>query len=548
MIRPRDYQQQAIASIIDMLHKNRSTLAVLPTGAGKMVIAAFVIDHFRKFGDVLFLAHRGELLEQAQAKINAVSGVWPALEKAQHYADLHTVPHDGEGRVIVSSIQTQVSGTNGWRRRNRFKPEQFSLVVIDECHRGHSNSYINTFTHYRQNHELKIVGFTATPNRTDKKALGQIFETVAFDYPPFDCMNDGWLVPPKVLYTTIHGMDLSKVKTTAGDLNAGDLAKVMEMAKPLNDVAKATIDGCGDRKTIVFTVSVDQAAMLTEIINNHKPESARHVTGKTDEFTRSNIMHDFRHGAFQYLVNVGVLTEGVDIPTVSAVVMARPTKSALVFAQQIGRALRPQDGLVDRYPTPDERKAAIAASAKPDALIIDLVGNSGRHKLIRATDILGGRYTDEVRALAERKMQSANAPKDVVEALEQAKAEITDREREVARRLAENRARAKTTSREVDPYSYDDMHAPIWSKHVAVIPPSEAQIRLALSHGVDVSKLSKKQASGVIGKIMNQKGGRPATVKQKSWLIWKRHWREGMTFEQASKAITEIKGEERADI
>lgn len=543
MMTPRDYQRKAIDAIISTLETSNSTLAVLPTGSGKAVIAAFVIDHFRKHGDVLFLAHRGELLEQAQAKISAVSGVWPEMEKAGKYADLQNevFGEDRYGKVIVSSIQTQISGSGGWRRRDRFKPEQFSAVIVDECHRLPSDGYMTTIRHYQRNPQLKVIGFTATPNRTDKKALGQVFDSVAFDYAPLDCLNDGWLVPPKVLYTTVHGMDLSDVKTTAGDLNIGELSKVMELARPLNDVAKATIDGCGDRKTIVFTVSVNQAAMLTEIINQHKPGSANYITGKTDQFLRDDLLRSFKVGKFQYMVNVGVFVEGVDIPTVQAVVMARPTKSNLVFAQQIGRGLRPIDGLVDQYPTPETRREAIVKSSKPNCLIIDLVGNSGRHKLVRATDILGGRYSGEVRELAERKMRETNVPVDVVDALAEAQKEISEKELAAARRIAQNRERAKTTAREVDIFTYDDMHAPIWSRVSGELPATEPQIALLAKHGIDGSKLSKNQARGAIGRIMNQKGGRPATVGQIRFLKWKHEWREGMNFEQASKAIEQLK-------
>lgn len=541
MIALRDYQTEAVNSIHGALSTHQSTLCVLGTGGGKTVIAGFVIQEFMKLGRVIFVAHREELLVQAQQKISRITGFWPEMEKAESYANLDKSFADNTGQIVVASIQTLIAGTNGWRRMNRYVPSEVSLLVFDEAHRSSAASYRMVLSYFASNPRIKLLGLTATPRRTDNMALGEIYSSVACEFDAKELIGRGWLVPPKVLYTTIHGMDLSNVKTTAGDLNVGDLAKIMELAKPLNDVAKATIDGCDGRKTIIFTVSVDQSRLLSEIINQHKPNSARYVSGKTNNIEREQIIKDFRSGKFQYLANVGILTEGIDIPDASAVVMARPTKSTLVFAQQVGRALRPLDGLVDAHATAEARKLAILGSLKQNALIIDLVGNSGRHKLCRITDILGGKYSTKVRELAERIMQDKNAPVDVETALESAQSQVTDLDRKAAERLAMDRERARKTEVEVN--IFDPFGRMPTREHGrnGFIPATEPQIKLAASHNIDVSKLSKKQASGVIGKIMNGPNGRPATVKQEKLLRWQKLWKDGMSFTEASAIITELK-------
>lgn len=520
----RDYQFDAVSAIYKRLETDQTTLCVCATGLGKMVIAAFLIAEYVKRGRVLFLAHRHELLEQAWEKINRVSGLHPELEKAGNYARLGSHLSGRFGDVVISSIQTQISPRGPGRRHDRFDPFEFALLVIDEVHRARSASYEMVIRHYLQNPAIKVVGTTATPNRTDKRAMGEIFQSVAYEMGTAEGVAKGWLVRPRVAYTTIHSLDLSSVKVSGGDFAQADLARVMQAYEPLNQVAKATLDDCGDRKTIVFTVSVEQAKMLSEIINAHKPGSAQYVTGKTEDQRRHEMIRDFRVGKFQYLVNVAVLTEGLDIPDCSAIVMARPTKSQLVFQQQLGRALRPLSGIVDPHPTPEARIAAIAASSKPDALIVDLVGNSGKHKLSRATDILGGDKDAKVRELAERKMQASDRPLDVVTALEDAEKEISEEAREVAAKLGTVRARARKTMRWVDVLDEYDIHPTQhfgWRTHR---PATDKQKNALQRYKIDPTGINIAQASAIIGRkkeewVKARQG--PCTPKQAAFLRWK---------------------------
>jgi type I site-specific restriction endonuclease len=176
------------------------------------------------------------------------------------------------------------------------------------------------------------------------------------------------------------------------------------------------------------------------------------VCGKTDKDERRKTLAAFSSGKLQYVVNVGVLTEGFDDPGVEVVVMGRPTKSRSLYAQMVGRATRPLPGLVDGLDSADERRMAIGGSGKPACLVVDFVGNSGRHKLMTSADILGGNVSDEAVDRAVAKLKEAGGPVDMAKALEdEEKALEFERAREAARR-ANLKAKAAWAVKQVNPF------------------------------------------------------------------------------------------------
>lgn len=449
--RLRDYQQLAVAGINEQWAQCASTLVVMATGLGKTAVAAHVIAG--QTGRAMFLAHREELIWQARNTIGAVTGIEPGIEMADYRT---SAGFWGKPRVVVSSVQTQYSGQDGAGRMSLFDPNDFSLLVVDECHHYVSPAYRKVVDHYRQNPNLKVLGITATPDRADEAALGQIFESVAFQFDVLEGIKGGWLVPIEQQSVTVDGLDLSNCRTTAGDLNALDLAQIMEYERNLHEVAGPTIELAGDRKTLVFCASVAHAERLSEIINRHRPASARWVSGETPKDARRQLFADYAASKFQFLCNCGIATEGFDDPGVSVVVMARPTKSRCLYTQSIGRATRPLPGIVDQYDDAGDRRMAIAESAKPAMLVVDLVGNAGRHKLISTADVLGGRYDDATVARAQKKAEDAGKPIDMLAALEESLAELhREREAEKAReaaRRARLTARTSYTAKQIDPF------------------------------------------------------------------------------------------------
>ena len=431
----RDYQQNAIRGVCDTLRSENSALVVSPTGTGKTILFAAAANMATK--RCMVIAHREELLTQAADKIEIVTGNRPEIEQSILWANEGPF---GKSKVVVASIQTLNARMKSGRRFERFDASEFSLLIIDEAHHAVSTSYRRVVNWFRKmNPSCKLLGFTATPDRTDKLALGSVFEAVAFDYNIRQAVSDGWLTPIKNTVVSVDGLDFSSVRTTAGDLNKADLAGIMEFEKVLHGVAVPTLDLIGNEQTLVFAATVKQAERLAEIFDRYRPNSAGFVSGAMEPDTRRDVVARFRGGDLQILVNVGVATEGFDVPGVGCVAVARPTKSRSLYAQMVGRGTRPSPGVVDGPGTPEERKAAIAASDKPHCHVIDFAGNSGQHRLIHAPDILGGEEPEEVLDRAYE-IVDKGVTNDVSEAIEIAKVEIEEEEEQRKKRRSSVKA------------------------------------------------------------------------------------------------------------
>ena len=431
----RNYQQAAVEAVFESWKSNRSVLVSMATGLGKTVVLSAIIQRLLRESPgrrAMVLAHRSELIEQGQATIHRLTGADVQMEMA----DCRVVPMFGrEPEVVVSTIQTQTAGEDGHERMRRFDPAGFGCVIVDECHHAVSQSYRDCLGWYRQNPDLRVLGLTATPDRGDAVALGHVFDAA-------------------VGHLHLHGI-----------------------AAPLLEIA-------GSRPTVVFAASVKQAERLAEILNRGGAGRAEWVCGKTDRDKRRQIVEDYRAGRIQFLVNVACFTEGFDAANTAVVAIAQPTKARARYAQEVGRGLRPSPETADRLgelATPEERKALIAASAKPSCLVVDFVGNAGRHKLVSCGDILGGKDLPEGAAERTRRIvEDAGGEMDASEAVRRAAAEIEREKAAAAKRRAFIQATAKYVSTSVDPFDLAD---------IPVVDGAQAMARSPL----DVRRLSAKQ-------------------------------------------------------
>lgn len=544
----RPYQRDALDATTGAFGTYRSVLVVSATGTGKTVYFAHLIDAVRD-GRVLVLAHRDELIQQARDKIAAVTGSRPTIEKAGFRADPHS-------RVIVSSIQTQISRSarTGRCRMERFDPRDFALVIVDEAHRACSPSYRRVIAHYLDgNPGLKLVGVTATPDRHDQQALGRVFEHVAFRFPVFDAITEGWLVPVRQRSVRVTGLDLSGIRTTAGDLNGAELAATLQHEEMLHKMAAPTLDLAGCRQTLIFCASVAHAERFAEILNRHRPGSAASVSGQTDPDVRRSLFRDFGLRRFQFLANCDVATEGTDLPGVEVVVMGRPTKSRSKYEQMVGRGTRPHDSLaaaLGALPTAGERRAAIAASPKPFCEVVDFVGNSGRHKLVTVRDVLGGHYGEPVRARAARKARErGGVPVDILDLLRASQLEVADeRRRREAAEERERRRRARVVAvasyrvQDVSPFAlYDDVRPPRQVGFQKVPHATDRQVELLRRRGFDVSPTTLTK--GDAGRLIAETAGR-ITVSQAKVLRRSGYTLDevrGLTLGQASQLIDRVR-------
>lgn len=534
----RPYQDGACDGVAKAFADHTSALVVLPTGLGKTVVFAEVIRRMAQQGvRAMVLAHREELITQAADKIGRVTGLECQIEMGEY----HVQTMFGQmPPVVVSTVQTQCAGGDGCGRMSKFDPQDFGLVVIDEAHHATSSTYRRCVDWYTQNPACKVLGVTATPDRADEAALGQVFEEVAYQYEIIDAINEGWLVPIEQQMVTVGSLDFSGVRTTAGDLNAGDLAQVMEDERNLQGIAAPTVEICGERRAIVFAATVEQAERLAEIINRYKPDKASWICGKTDKDDRRRILADFKAGRLQYVVNVGVLTEGFDDAGVQVVVMARPTKSRALYAQMAGRGTRPADevaGLLGDCATNAERCAMIKGSSKPSCLVVDFAGNAGRHKLCCTADILGGNIDEDVVQEVARRVREGGKPVDMQAELEAVKAEVEARKRKEAATRAGLQARAQYLVSKIDPFSAWDI-TPVqergWDRHRHFTEKQGQVLRERI--GVDPDKIPYGQGKQLLDEYFRRIEGHYATIKQQT-LLAKHGFKMPLRMEQAGRMI-----------
>ena len=541
----RNYQNNAVASTLESWGDgNRSALGVMPTGTGKTIVFSSIIR--RKFPKrAMVIAHRQELIWQAKDKIQRITGFKVGVEMGEHKSQTDSALLHPKDQVVVSTVQTHVAGGDGGGRIGKFDPMDFGLLIIDEAHHATSPSYRKILDYYMTNPNLVVLGVTATPDRADEEALGQIFDVVAFDYEILDAINEGWLVPIEQQMVSVDSLDFSDVRTTCGDLNGADLAAIMEAEKNLHGIAGATIDIVGDRRGIGFAASVNQAQVLSEIFNRHRKGMSQCVSAKTDKDDRKQIIRDFSDGKIQWLWNCGVFTEGFDDAGVEIISMARPTKSRSLYAQMAGRATRPHESIahsLNDSPNNAHRRWCIGKSAKPSCLIIDFVGNAGKHKLMSTADILGGNISDE--AIEEAKKQAVRSGRPVrmqqalIEEEEKAIKAKESRDAEAARKA---RLVAKTSYRThlIDPFDIlqiKKVKTRGWDQGKQF---SEKQRNVLKGFGINPDEIDYANGKKLIGALFERREKKLCTLKQAATL--KRFgYDPDVSFDEANKMIDRI--------
>lgn len=448
----RPYQVAAIAAIEAQWAAGiLCTLLVLATGGGKTVIfaeaARSVVHAGRR---ALVLAHREELLEQAQSKLADV-GVLAGIEKADRRA--------GRAPTVVASVQS-LQG----KRLAALDPREFGLVVVDEGHHVMAPSYRKILAHFAG---VPILVVTATPDRGDGKGLREVVQTVAYRYELRDAIRDQWLVPIVARRIFVDSIDLSGIKSRAGDLAQDELAEVMAADGAVIGVVVPLLEQAGDRRTIVFAVSVAHAMALAQAICERKPGAARFAHGEMDRAARAELLADYRAGRFQFLVNCALYTEGFDEPSVACVACVRPTKSRALYTQMVGRATRLLGISLEES----------IANGKRDCLVLDMVGNAGRHKLVGPLDALAdGDVPDDVRKEAERMLE--DDVQDLDGLVDEAAAELERRREEIRRG-----AHASYFARDVDPFFGEQLGEPYtepWALELATIEERTELISIGL--------------------------------------------------------------------
>ena len=411
----RPYQEAARQAIHTQWNSGvQRTLLVLPTGTGKTIVfAAVVEDAVRAGRRVLILAHRGELLDQAADKIRRSTGLASAVEKAESSC------LGSWYRVVVGSVQSL-------QRPQRLEPfphDYFGTIVIDEAHHAITDGYRRVLDWFP---EADVLGVTATPDRGDMRNLGEVFGSLAYEYKLTEAIRDGFLC--RILAQTIPlQLDISTVGMSGGDYAVGELGGALDPY--LDQIAAEMKKHCRDRKTVVFLPLIKTSQKFRDILNAHGFNAAE-VNGQSAD--RAEVLADFEAGKYNVLCNSMLLTEGWDCPSVDCVVVLRPTKVRSLYSQMVGRGTRLSPG-------------------KKDLLLLDFLWLTDRHELCRPADLIC-----EDRAVAQQmtdNLAAAACPEDIEDAAKQAGEDVVaQREEALAKQLADQR---RKRARLVDPLQYE---------------------------------------------------------------------------------------------
>lgn len=437
----RPYQQQAREHIhAEWENGHTRTLLVLPTGTGKTIVFASVAADQVRAGDrVLILAHRGELLEQAADKLQRSTGLVSAVEKAE------STCLDSWFRVVVGSVQT----LQRTARLERFPQDYFGTIIIDEAHHAITDGYRRILDYFSG---AKVLGVTATPDRGDMRNLGEVFDSLAFEYKLTDAIKEGYLC--KIMAQTIPlQLDITSVTMSGGDYAVGDLGTALDPY--LEQIAAEMARRCKSRKTVVFLPLIKTSQKFRDLLNA-KGFRAAEVNGQSED--RREVLADFDVGKYNVLCNSMLLTEGWDCPSVDCVVVLRPTKVRSLYSQMVGRGTRLSPG-------------------KTDLLLLDFLWMTDKHELCRPADLVC-----EDRAVARQMTETlaeSGCPEDIEQAAAQASEDVVaQREEALAKQLAEQR---RKKAKLVDPLQYEmSIQAEDLSGYVPTFgweagPPSEQQ-------------------------------------------------------------------------
>lgn len=474
----RPYQQEAVDAVLTAFEMHSSVLLVLPTGTGKTVVFATVAEALRPRGRVLVLAHREELIRQAAEKFAEWTELSVAVEMAEERAA------DSGADVVVASVQTLARPA----RLARFHPDDFGLVIVDEAHHVVAGTYRRIMSHFGA---AKVLGVTATPDRLDGQGLGGIFSTRAFSYELRDAIEDGWLSPIRQRAVVVDGLDLSAVRTVAGDLSEGDLERVMTQEAPLHGIAAPLARFAGQRRSLVFASTVKHAHALADVLGRYVgPEAVAVLDGGSPRDVRRATLADFEAGRRQFLVNCLLFTEGFDCPGIECVAVARPTKSRALYAQMAGRGTR-------------------TAPGKRDVLILDFKGNAGRHTLVNTFDVLTAAKDPDVEQRAQARMNSDDRV-TILDALADAEREIAlERRRELVFGV-------KSRLVEIDPFAVLGLH--VAPGRWGGLPVTDRQLAVLERNGV-ASPMDRGQAHALIQAIVSRTREGLCTYRQARTLL-----------------------------
>ena len=380
----RDYQQYAINSFFDYYRKGNTgnPIIAMPTGTGKSLVIAFILAEIFKMAPdirVMSLTHVEELISQ---NYEALLSIWSQAPAGIYSSGLKR--NDTANNIIFGGIQSVYK-----------KPSLFgkvSLIIVDECHliSGKTGSMYDTFIKSLQavNPNMKVLGLSATPYRVKKGLLieeGSLFTDICCDLT--DLVNFNHLIDQGYLCkliprSTSLELDVSRVGDVGGEYNQKELQETVATEDLTYQAACETVTLASNRKCwLAFTTGIQHTYITKEIFDHFGiTNQVIHSDNKKYKMkgNREKILRDYKHGEFQALINADMLTTGFNNPAIDMIVGLRPTKSAGLWVQMLGRGTRPNYTKGFDLTTKQGRLDAIQYSEKQNCLVLDFAGNTKR--------------------------------------------------------------------------------------------------------------------------------------------------------------------------
>jgi superfamily II DNA or RNA helicase len=490
----RPYQRDALDGVMNAWREFDRLLGVAPTGSGKTILFANVIEQRLSDGPCLVIAHRDELLQHARDKMYAACAIKSQLEKADAYASL-------DAPVVVGSVQSLA------RRVERFPTNHFRTLIVDEAHRTLADSYLRVLNHFP---EAKVLGVTATPDRGDKKSLSRFYQAVAFEVGLLDLITANYLSRIRIQTVPLQ-IDITNITKRAGDYADEDIGNALDPL--LERLADEIASHAGSRKAIIFTPLVRTAERLASLLTARRL-AAEAISGESPN--RAQILERFRRGETRMLANAMLLTEGYDEPSIDCVIVLRPTRVRSLYAQMVGRGTRIHPG-------------------KSELLLLDFLWLSGEHDLVSPANLIA-----ETEAEAERIQQAiSDGCSDLLEARDTAARDYAA----VLRARIEQAARRKAQSMDLVEFVLS-LGSPQLTEYEPVMrwecePVTDRQREVLSKAGLDPSSIRcKGQASAIIDKLFLRRRLNLATARQVLALIRLHHPNpHRATFEEASRFL-----------
>ncbi len=490
----RPYQEEFIAAAErSWADGARRVLGVAATGAGKTIMTSELMR--RERGNCLFLADATELVAQNAAKYYDYAGEFAGVEMAGSTAG-------GFDRVVVASSQSMVN------RLDRYDPDHFNLIVVDEAHRNTlgamSQSILSHFGEYS-----RVLGVTGTPFRADRKELGDFYETISIDIGLDRLIREGWLSPITIKSVPMP-VDLSKVGSSGGDYKASDLGEVIEPI--LREAAKQLLEhAAGCKKIVVFLPLIKTSIRMARICRELGMKAV-HVSGED----RSQL-GEFVDGDARVICNAQLLTTGWDCPPVDCIMVLRPTKSLPLYAQMVGRGTRLHPG-------------------KGRLLLLDPLYLTDDHRLINPARLVARDEEQAAAMMAEIREKGEGG--DLIEVED----DIEEQRIEALKKRA--LAKSKRAMRLVDALEFaldsGDVETAEFEPEFGweASPASERQIEMLEKAGIDIEGMTRGKASKVIDLLFMRRDRGLASPKQLRLLKRLGHPSPATeTFEGASKWI-----------